>query len=186
MITQIPNIETAVPGTVHAWHDVPSHFAGRELPPGPWRDEPNKMQWVDSATQLPCLIVRSGLGALCGYAGVFEGHPLFGKDCDDADADFDVHGGLTFAAKCAHGAKESEGVCHVPEPGSPDNVWWFGFDCAHLGDLCPLIPLLEETRNESWILLSGGPFNESYKNVPYVVAEVTSLALQLHALQAAS
>lgn len=49
--------------------------------PGPWQDEPDKIQYVDEATGLPCLIVRNGkeIGALCGYVGVLPGHPLHGK-----------------------------------------------------------------------------------------------------------
>ena len=44
---------------------------------GPWQEEPDKLQWTDAETGLPCLIVRNGVGALCGYVGVSEGHPLF-------------------------------------------------------------------------------------------------------------
>jgi hypothetical protein len=47
-------------------------------PRGEWDDEPDKMQWQDEATGLPCLIVRGPVGALCGYVGVPEGHPCFG------------------------------------------------------------------------------------------------------------
>lgn len=49
--------------------------------PGPWQEEPDKIQYVDEATGLPCLIVRNGptIGALCGYVGVLPGHPLHGK-----------------------------------------------------------------------------------------------------------
>ena len=42
--------------------------------PGPWQNEPDKRQWQDEATGLPCLIVRNSMGALCGYVGVSEGH----------------------------------------------------------------------------------------------------------------
>lgn len=45
---------------------------------GPWHQEPDKVQWKDEATGLPCLVVRNHGGAWCGYAGVSEGHPLFG------------------------------------------------------------------------------------------------------------
>lgn len=45
---------------------------------GPWQDEPDKISWVDEATGLDCLIVRNHGGALCGYVGVPETHPLFG------------------------------------------------------------------------------------------------------------
>lgn len=84
---------------------------------GPWADEPDKIQYQDEATGLPCLIVRSPVGALCGYVGVPEGHPWFGiaynertdraPETDDHDwsaerpeSVIDVHGGLTFSGFC--------------------------------------------------------------------------------------
>ena len=33
---------------------------------GPWQDEPDKIQWQDEETGLPCLIVRGHMGFLCG------------------------------------------------------------------------------------------------------------------------
>ena len=45
--------------------------------PGPWTVEPEKIQWQDETTKLPCLIVRNGMGALCGYVGVDASHPLY-------------------------------------------------------------------------------------------------------------
>lgn len=66
---------------------------------GPWQSEPDKRQWRDEATGLPCLIVRGPSGALCGYVGVPATHPLHGKEYDAADVE--VHGGLTFSDHCA-------------------------------------------------------------------------------------
>jgi hypothetical protein len=164
-------IATAVPGTVKAWFNLPPHLAELgELPPGPWKDEPNKIQWVDDATKLPCLIVRGGSGALCGYAGVYSDHPFHKADYDSVDVE--VHGGLTFSNPCSHSEDESQGICHIPEPGTSDDVWWFGFDCAHYNDLSPLM-----LRFSSY----GG---DVYRDVPYVAAQVTSLAAQLLVLGA--
>jgi len=89
---------------------------------GPWDNEPDKIQWQDPATRLPCLIVRGPIGALCGYVGVYEWHPLFGvgysecpkgEACSERKPDGDyqycdhrpesaltVHGGLSFADRC--------------------------------------------------------------------------------------
>jgi hypothetical protein len=51
--------------------------------PGPWQDEPDKMQWPDPATGSPCLLVRSQTtGAWCGYVGVMPGHPAYGLHYD--------------------------------------------------------------------------------------------------------
>jgi len=203
---------------------------------GPWQREPDKRQWKDKATGLPCLIVRGPAGALCGYVGVAPDHPLHGKGysedkvfpCDDECSEdwhyhcsvacrVTVHGGLTFADSCSHfgpdewenakkrfASAESEArkyprgdssefrksiapvidnyeawrermqqshICHIAAPGEPDSVWWFGFDCAHAGDLCPKF-------DHEWER-SGC---EDYKDIGYVTAQVTELAAQLHRL----
>jgi hypothetical protein len=139
-----------------------------EWGPGPWQDEPDKAQWTDKATGLPCLIVRNSLGALCGYVGVAEGHPLFGKSYEDA-GDLDVHGGITFTNFCHEGVDEALSVCHRVEPGENDRVWWLGFDCSHLFDLYPVSPLYLRAGNDGTI----------YRDLAYVRSECASLARQL-------
>ena len=102
---------------------------------GPWNDEPDKLQWQDEKTGLPCLIVRNRkMGNWCGYVGVPDGHPFYDMPDDEAQNMVEVHGGLTFSSFCQETDSEREGVCHVPGEGEPDNVWWLGFDCAHSGD----------------------------------------------------
>lgn len=60
----------------------------------------------------------------CGYVEVPEGHPLYKIDYDESRLySLDVHGGLTFSR-----------LAEKDYPGPGDN-WWFGFDCAHYGDL---------------------------------------------------
>lgn len=135
---------------------------------GPWDNEPDKIQWPDEATGLPCLIVRNDfVGALCGYVGVPQDHPAFGKQYDTLDVH--VHGGLTFANSCAHG-DEAENICHVPGAGESDNVWWFGFDCAHLYDAVP------SARMPSFA------DHDIYRDVAYVTAQCEVLAAQLKAM----
>lgn len=207
---------------------------------GPWDGEPDKRQWPDPDTGLPCLAVRGPAGAWCGYVGVMPGHPWHGKDYDacvspelhdDHESDdkgwhynctpsgiLRAHGGLTFASGCSELTRERweqwraniEGrenearqyprgsvarimqeratelesfeawheygratfICHLPEPGEPDNVWWFGFDCAHSGDLAP-----------KYDGLGGHHFGDDmYRDLAYVEREVTSLAKQLAAV----
>lgn len=75
--------------------------------------------------------------------------------------DADAHGGLTYSDPCQEGGK----ICHVPQAGESETVWWLGFDCAHYGDLSPGF------RSG---LLSGG----DYKSVAYVRREVERLADQ--------
>lgn len=137
---------------------------------GPWVEEPDKVQWQDGASGLPCLAVRNRHGAWCGYVGVAEEHPLFGRDLTEF-ADLDVHGGVTFAATCQEGPEETS-ICHVPEPGEPDHVWWLGFDCGHFHDLSPAY----EYRNPTDLRVVG-----IYRTLDYVRAECADLARQLHA-----
>jgi hypothetical protein len=138
---------------------------------GEWDREPDKIQWKDEATGLPCLIVRGPHGALCGYVGVAPDHPLFGKE----DEDLRVHGGITYGAACQEGADESRAICHKPGAGEPDHVYWFGFDCAHAGDFCPKFDdnLGADT---GW----GEPV--TYRNIAYVEGECRSLAKQITAV----
>lgn len=145
---------------------------------GEWDNEPDKMQFTDEATGLPCLIVRNSPGALCGYVGVPEGHKFYGLDYEkcrlkdlpdgeyDADAYVDVHGGLTFAGFCQKWDDEGHGVCHTVDEGENDKVWWLGFDCAHFLDFCPSY---EKSFTEG----------QTYKNVDYVKGEIAKLAKQV-------
>lgn len=89
--------------------------------PGAWKNEPDKIQWIDEATGLDCLVVRGPSGALCGYVGVPEGHPYFGVEysgctsepkCDESwcghrpESAINVHGGLTFSDFCHEPTRE--------------------------------------------------------------------------------
>lgn len=143
---------------------------------GEWNDEPDKVQWIDEATGLDCLIHRGPSGALCGYVGLPPGHKFHGKGCEevysydeDAGCSFpDVHGGLTFADSCAEEVRaDGGGICHIPEPGRPAEVWWLGFDCAHGGDFCPKY----DDKNDFQY--------SSYKRLNYVKRQVAELAKQL-------
>jgi len=105
---------------------------------GPWQDEPDKMQWKDGTTGLACLIKRNMTGALCGYVGVPASHPFHSRDYDiDGVLSLDMHGGATYAALCSPGADPAHGICHVPDAGEPEKLWWIGFDCGHYGDFTP-------------------------------------------------
>lgn len=145
-------------------------------PEGPWTDEPDRVSWRDEQTGLPCLVLRNPhLRNLCGYVAVPPGHPWHGKGYDDVEAD--VHGGLTFAGACQEDTER--GVCHVPEPGEPDDVWWLGFDMAHFMDLVPyegfMTGLVEKFAGMS------EPLHYAYRDVEYVKAECASVALQARA-----
>ena len=129
---------------------------------GKWDSEPDKIQWQDPTTKLPCLMVRNDLGGWCGYVGVPRNHPAYGVDYNDVAAE--VHGGLTYSNKCVEEPKDKS-ICHIPGVGESDDVWWLGFDCIHGGDAYPT--------------QFPGMHNGSYKDQEYVTQHVTSLAAQL-------
>jgi hypothetical protein len=132
-------------------------------PSGPWDGEPDRVEF--RAHGFPCLIQRNGgMGNLCGYVGVPPGHPW--REGGDPDDMMTVHGGITYTSKC------SGVICHVPEPGESDDVVWFGFDCAHGGDV---IPAYEVT------VLPG----DEYRTIEYVRRECERLAAQAKAARAA-
>ena len=136
---------------------------------GPWDDEPDKKQWTDEATGLPCLIVRGPVGALCGYVGLPPSHPCFRADYNTPEVT--VHGGLTFGGFCAEEDQEHT-VCHIVDEGEEDRVFWMGFDCAHSGDLTPTSP------TSPW----KDVYHYKYRDFHYVENEVRQLAAQLAAI----
>ena len=153
--------------------------------PGPWDGEPDKVSWTDEETGLPCLAVRPvpHLGNWCGYVAVEPGHPWHGKGYEVPDVE--VHGGLTFAASCDDDAPVEGAVCHMPEPGRPADVWWFGFDCGHFNDISPAMvancPELTAIYDHA-----EGLFKPVYRPLAYVKAECRSLAAQLAAVAESS
>lgn len=130
-------------------------------PSGPWDGEPDRVDFVHAG--FACFVKRGPMGAWCGYVGVPETHPAFGKPYDDVNVD--VHGGLTYADRC------SGELCHVPQPGTPDNVWWLGFDCAHCHDITPATMKYRSQFPAS--------YEEAYRDLSYVRAETERLADQL-------
>ena len=147
--------------------------------PGPWQDEPDKVQWLDEATGYPCMIRRGTDfgGFWCGYVGIPKSHPDHGKGYDDTETGPRVHGGLTFADKCSHG-DEATAICHVVEPGEDDDVWWFGFDCGHAWDHMPARAAFYRAHKIDISPVLRDKV-EVYRDQAYVTAEVESLARQL-------
>ena len=92
--------------------DQNRHVDRSGFPPGPWDDQPDKIQWTTKAG-LPGLIVRNSIGSLCGYAAVNPGHPLHGTDYDKVPETYAIgaHGGLTYSNTC-----QDDGlICHTTE-----------------------------------------------------------------------
>lgn len=143
--------------------------------PGPWQDEPDRVEFEHM--DLPCLLHRGPGGHWCGYVAVPPGHPDHGKHYRDLDV-VSVHGGLTYAAAC-------EGhICHVPKPGEPDGVWWFGFDLHHWRDLAPIDKYYEDDygrKHPHEHNIFSKTHGETYKTVDYARRETEKLAEQLAA-----
>jgi hypothetical protein len=89
------------------------------------------------------------------------------------EALINVHGGLTYSGSC-RGA-----ICHVPQPGEPDPVWWFGFDCSHAWDVTPGMDAA--LRKAGSRLPDMGLRDSVYRDAAYVRLEVERLAEQLRA-----
>jgi hypothetical protein len=136
--------------------------------PGPWQTEPDRKEWKHVG--FACLIVRvPSRGALCGYVGVPPGHPWHGKSYDavhDLDPDIEVHGGLNYAAAC-YGR-----VCHVPEPGEPDDLWWLGFAHVHGFDLAPG----HTAQLQKFGISSPSSLGDVYRDMAYATTGVEHLA----------
>lgn len=123
-----------------------------------------KADWTDPASGYRCVVLVGPMGALNGYVRIPDDHPwrhvgYSGSYCGHPgcyehtpESLVRVHGGLTF-----------DGTLKEAGEG-----YWFGFDCAHAGDY---VPRLGRT-------ISPG---DVYRDVPYLVAECTRLAEQLHA-----
>lgn len=148
--------------------------------PGPWQDEPDKEQWADPATGLPCLLKRNPRsGSLCGYVGIPEGHPWYAVPYDDVPV-WGAGRELTYSGLCEPGP-EDRTICHVPAPGEPDRVWWLGF---HTADVCrDVMPGQDATDVADGI----PPFrmgDEVYRDVAYVKNVCTALAAVVAAVGA--
>lgn len=139
----------------------------------PWLNEPDRVEFEYKG--YPCVILRAHpkaqnekdwLGSLCGYVALPREHPYYGKGYEQIE--IDVHGGLTYC-------NERLGDLDA------GNVWWIGFDCAHLGDL---VPAIWEMRQRGGILHDihmafGERSHEIYRDIGFVENEIKCLVDQL-------
>ena len=166
---------------------------------GPWLAEPEKVQWEDGGTGLPCLARRSPLGMWCGYVGLGTAHPFYGLTaedcalrpfpCDTPSCDhrlgdlLAVHGGLTFSGLGDEGEDSATALCHVAEPGEDARLWWLGWDAGHFGDYVPMVVAYRPPVPWMRLRQGRGPsaIVEVYRPLDYVRTECARLALQLDA-----
>lgn len=140
-------------------------------PAGEWDNEPkDRIDFIHAG--FACLMLRGNMGNWCGYTGLPEYHPLYGKDYNSIDG-VEVHGGLTYADEC------NGRICHVAEPGMPEKVWWLGFDCAHCGDAVPGLLRYQIPARIRLGVEQNYELGDTYKNIAYVKAETERLAEQL-------
>lgn len=153
---------------------------------GLWKQEPDRVSWVDPETGYHCLIRRNDrMGFFCGYVAVEKGHPFYRKSYQDNDyyipSNLDVHGGITYSEECD--GDGITGICHVTK--DDDAAWWFGFDCGHAGDVSPgnelieSIELMKMFSPSLQVRLKGLNSLDTYRDLPYLIEQVKSLAKQL-------
>lgn len=111
------------------------------------------------------------------YKRIRNDHPTYecGWKLDHSpEARIEIHGGLTYSGFCDGGR-----ICHMAKEGEPDNVYWFGFDCAHAGDVSPGMSAFRDQFNLSFL----GEYPDKYRDVSYVQAETNRLAQQLASMK---
>jgi hypothetical protein len=180
---------------------VEQQFPKSEWGPGPWQDEPDRVEWNDERTGLACRIIRNmWSGNFCGYAGIPATHPYFGWGYDDdiklapgdlKDATINDVGivnaffyAMTGGQK--HGTiplgmtlKAHNGLSFAGNLlGESSGLWFFGFDCGHAWDVTPALDMMLRRH-----LLNMPIPDRQYRDVEYVKKEVTALAFQLRQLE---
>lgn len=148
------------------WHD------------GPWHAEPDRVQWTDPLSDLPCLITRvPDLGCLLGYVAVPPGDPLHGADAGQVNART-LGAVVTFTGPSADiGTLDPADI----PPCDLDDSWWIGFGAFHAWDICPGDTLMWDLLGvKPGGILPGadGPLAE-YRPIAYMTAGCTLLAMQL-------
>lgn len=140
------------------------------------------------------------VGHRCGYVGVTKDSPFFGIKYSENITDkfpvlktihqnaelgkkspfaiiafkseevileilIDVHGGLTFSGGGDYPIK--------------DNLWWFGFDCAHAGDGKDGSLIKDEKLKNIYLSIDGGPI----RTLDYVESECQRMIHQILELE---
>jgi hypothetical protein len=167
----------------------------------PWFTEPSFAHWERAGSHCVILRMKHG-GNHNGYVGVTSDHPLYRVGYSDRVAtDFPwreqevsakelgviplllgacsdepgvsvefllpCHGGITYSANALH---DHSGVLI-----GPDELFWFGFDTAHSGDVRPT----EVYREEYSCVFEG----DEYRDWAYVEGVVNGLADRLALLR---
>jgi hypothetical protein len=78
---------------------------------------------------------------------------------------------------------QETGLCLEPPN---DEVWWFGFDCAHMNDLMPAMQALMASIRDFHGKQRQQLFEEVYRNLAYVEDECLKLIAQLEEIKVAT
>lgn len=142
---------------------IPPELKLELLGPGEWVGEPDEFEF--KYKKIKCKGLRPNtIGVWCGYCLLPKKHPW--RNLLFHEIPTDVHWGLTFS-----------------EDG------WIGFDCGHLGDLCPRIQLtvnkdkkefFEKFPKYAEILKSQKIFSKDvYRNIIFVIDQCKLLANEI-------
>ncbi len=157
---------------------------------------------------LRCIVTFGYTGHRCGYVGVSNKHPLYGKNYSDyvnikkEEVEGDINGRyfqllmaamdenedsrIELAFSCHGGITYADGGENSEYPVT-SNLWWFGFDCAHCDDGKDLQLAYErfpERRKEIEASMDfdkrfGYYSEKTLRNTQYVESECEKLAEQL-------
>jgi len=163
---------------------VEDKYAKDKWPPGPWHREPDQAEWTDAQTGYLCVVARNlhSSGCLNGYVRVPDGHPAHGLLYQaGVIGDLNIHGSVNYSSSLAPSLRYGTARSPNGEPAD-DGGWWFGFSADHARDYSPMLQLIVgEGGFGSRMVALGDPHN--YRDLPYVMREVMSLARQLKALE---
>jgi hypothetical protein len=121
--------------------------------------------WI-TAAGLRAVIVATPMGHRCGYVGVPLGHVHYGKFYDDMPHEIEVHGGLTYSSNDNNYPVESD-------------LYWFGYDCAHLGDKKDPALMSDRYKEVYSVMLDLLRMDEVVRDLPFCINECENLAIQL-------
>lgn len=163
------------------------------LPRDEWLNEPATKSLKDDDTGYAIQITRGPGGHLCGYVGIPNTHPWFGKSYNETvtvspevanrTINIDKVGAINIFCAALSPTDLAKGEIDMVlavdvhggltyasgrAPSSDiDGLWWLGFDCAHAGDYSPEYGA------------RGFQTEGIYRNLGYVEGECRSLARQL-------
>lgn len=122
-------------------------------------------KWTTKSGLLAVVVIHPA-GHRCGYVAVSAENKNYGKNYDDINVD--VHGGLTYSNN------------DKTYPTESNDLWWFGYDCAHLGDARDPNLMRDEYKeiyNKG--ILRNFFEGETIKTLEYCINECESLSTQL-------